>query len=86
MKTMGNEIKKQNGGGSLFSLFGFNRGGAVAKGQPVLVGERGAEMFIPNQTGQITQSARGTSGRSSKCKFCNNNIRCNRISRYVSRK
>ena len=50
------------GGGSLFSLFGFNRGGSVAKGQPVLVGERGAEMFIPNQTGQITQSARGTSG------------------------
>ena len=39
---------------------GFEKGGAVSKGQPVLVGERGAEMFIPNQTGQITQNARGT--------------------------
>ena len=39
---------------------GFQKGGAVAKGQPVLVGEQGAEMFVPNQTGQITQSARGT--------------------------
>ena len=48
------------GGGSLFSLFGFSKGGAVSKGQPVLVGERGAEVFVPNQTGQITQSARGT--------------------------
>ena len=39
---------------------GFAKGGAVRKGQPVVVGERGAELFIPNQTGQITQSARGT--------------------------
>ncbi len=37
----------------------FDKGGAVRKGQPVVVGERGAELFIPNQTGQITQSARG---------------------------
>ena len=40
----------------------FDKGGAVSKGQPVVVGERGAEMFVPNQTGQITQSARGTGG------------------------
>ena len=46
----------------LSSVKKFEKGGAVAKGQPVLVGERGAEMFIPNQTGQITQSARGTGG------------------------
>ena len=45
-----------------FLSFGRSRGGAVAKGQPTIVGERGAEMFIPNQTGQITQSARGTGG------------------------
>src|SRR5210317_564704 len=38
------------------------RGGAVQKGQPYLVGEKGAELFIPNSTGQITQSARGTGG------------------------
>ena len=39
---------------------GFAQGGAVSKGQPILVGEQGAELFIPNSTGQITQSARGT--------------------------
>jgi hypothetical protein len=27
-----------------------------------MVGENGAEMFVPNQSGQITQSARGGSG------------------------
>jgi|TARA_B100000513_G_scaffold9072_1_gene4054 lambda family phage tail tape measure protein len=41
---------------------GFESGGAVSKGQPIMVGERGAELFVPNQTGQITQSARGTVG------------------------
>ena len=41
---------------------GFESGGAVSKGQPIMVGERGAELFVPNQTGQITQSARGTGG------------------------
>jgi len=39
---------------------GMAKGGAVFKGQPVLVGERGPEMFVPNSTGQIEQSARGT--------------------------
>jgi hypothetical protein len=34
-------------------------GGTVSKGQPYLVGERGAELFIPNSTGQVAQSARG---------------------------
>ena len=55
-----------SGSGSLFStarsFLGFAKGGAVAKGQPVVVGERGAEVFVPNQTGQITQAARGTGG------------------------
>tara|TARA_B100000965_G_scaffold147126_1_gene122601 strand:- start:3613 stop:5457 length:1845 start_codon:yes stop_codon:yes gene_type:complete len=50
------------GGGGGFSLPFFNKGGAVSKGKPVVVGESGAELFIPNQTGQITQSARGTGG------------------------
>jgi hypothetical protein len=52
-----------SGGGLLQSIgkvFGFAKGGAVSKGQPIVVGENGAEMFIPNSTGQITQSARGT--------------------------
>jgi hypothetical protein len=51
-------------GSSLIRMFagGFASGGAVSKGQPIMVGENGAEMFVPNQTGQITQSARGTGG------------------------
>jgi len=51
-------------GGGIGGFFGgfFANGGAVSKGQPIVVGERGPEMFIPNSTGQITQSARGTSG------------------------
>ena len=48
------------GGGGSGGFFGFAKGGAVSKGQPIVVGENGAELFIPNQTGQITQSARGT--------------------------
>ena len=67
-KMITNEKRKQialSGGGSIFSAIGSffggkASGGAVAKGQPTLVGEQGAEMFIPNSTGQITQSARGT--------------------------
>ena len=51
-------------GGSLFgiakSFLGFAQGGAVSKGKPIVVGEQGAELFVPNSTGQITQSARGT--------------------------
>ena len=55
---------QQSMGSTLSSVFSFatkffDKGGAVRKGQPVVVGERGAELFIPNQTGQITQSARG---------------------------
>ena len=51
-------------GSSLLSFglgfLGFAKGGAVSKGQPIVVGEQGAELFIPNSSGQITQSARGT--------------------------
>ncbi len=60
------------GGGLLQSIgkvFGFAKGGAVSKGQPVIVGEQGAEMFIPNQTGQITQAARGTNGGQTTVNF-----------------
>ncbi|QGZ18219.1 tape measure protein [Pelagibacter phage HTVC112P] len=48
------------GMGMVNKIKGFQSGGAVSKGQPIIVGENGAEMFVPNQTGQITQSARGT--------------------------
>jgi len=61
-------------GGSLLSfgiskLFGFASGGAVSKGNPVVVGERGPELFVPNQTGQITQNARGTGGGATSVNF-----------------
>jgi hypothetical protein len=52
-----------SGGGSGLFQGGFGgaraSGGSVSKGQPYLVGERGAELFIPNSTGQIAQTARG---------------------------
>ena len=49
------------GGGSGFNIGGSHaQGGAVSKGRPILVGEQGPELFVPNQTGQITQNARGT--------------------------
>ena len=36
------------------SLFGKRAmGGQVAAGQPFLVGEKGAELFVPNQSGNI---------------------------------
>jgi hypothetical protein len=49
------------GGGDLFgtllnigsSIFGFAEGGAVSAGQPITVGERGRELFIPNTDGTI---------------------------------
>ena len=50
------------GGGGGFGIPFFHKGGAIRKGQPAIIGERGPELFIPNQTGQITQSARGMGG------------------------
>jgi hypothetical protein len=52
-----------SGLGSLGSFFRAS-GGSVQKGQPYMVGERGAELFVPNQSGQIQQSARGGNGGS----------------------
>jgi len=51
------------------SFLGFAKGGAVSKGQPVITGENGAELFIPNSTGQITQAARGTGGGQTTVNF-----------------
>jgi hypothetical protein len=56
------------------SFLGLQHGGAVSKGTPTLVGERGPEMFIPNTSGQITQSARGTGGGSVNVNFTINTI------------
>ena len=62
------------GGGGGFSLPGFAKGGAVSKGKAIVVGERGPEMFVPNSTGQITQSSRGTSGNGTTVNFNINTV------------
>ena len=85
MKKKTAELQKQLGislilatlgfftGGSFLSTSGGSMkrasGGSVQKGQPYMVGEQGAELFIPNQSGQITQSARGTGGGETNVNF-----------------
>ena len=58
-----------SGLGSLGGFFRRESGGSVQKGQPYLVGERGAELFVPNQSGQIQQAARGTNGGQTTVNF-----------------
>jgi hypothetical protein len=44
-------------------ILGFaNQVELYLKDNHIVVGERGAELFIPNSTGQIAQSARGMGG------------------------
>ena len=62
------------GGGGSAMPGGFAQGGAVSKGKPVLVGERGAEIFVPNSTGQIVQNARGQGGGGVNVNFTINTI------------
>ena len=72
LREQGKELRKNTGLNivqSGLSLLGFAKGGAVSKGQPVVVGELGAEVFVPNSTGQITQSARGTGGGQTTVNF-----------------
>ena len=61
-------------GGFFGGLLGFAKGGAVSKGQPIMVGEQGPELFVPNQTGQITQSARGTDTGTTNVNFTINAV------------
>ena len=70
-----------SGGG--FKLPFFDKGGAVSKGKPIVVGERGAELFIPNQTGQITQSARGTRTGNVNVNFTINAVDASGIDRLL---
>ena len=59
-----------SGLGSLKGLFGGRAsGGSVQKGQPYMVGEQGAELFVPNQSGQIQQTARGGNGGATTVNF-----------------
>jgi len=63
------------GGGSGFNIGGSHaQGGAVSKGKPILVGERGAEVFVPNSTGQIVQHARGQGSGGVNVNFTINTI------------
>ena len=69
------------GSGSIFR----DKGGAVSKGKPFVVGERGPELFIPNQTGQITQSARGMGGSSVNVNFNINTVDASGFSELLQR-
>tara|TARA_R100000655_G_scaffold24208_4_gene48631 strand:+ start:2878 stop:4815 length:1938 start_codon:yes stop_codon:yes gene_type:complete len=77
LKDQTSEMKKQLALKAVSSFFGMPmmaKGGAVSKGQPTIVGERGAELFVPNSSGQIQQSARGTGGGSVNVNFNINTI------------
>jgi hypothetical protein len=55
-----------SGGGGIFSgigkLFGFANGGSVVGNSPILVGERGPEMFIPGNSGSIVPNDKLSGG------------------------
>ena len=77
LRSQTTELKRQMAFKMFSSFMGMPMmasGGAVSKGQPVVVGERGAEVFVPNSTGQITQSARGTGGGAVNVNFTINTI------------
>ena len=80
LRAQTSEMKKQAffSGASNFlstgSIFARASGGSVQKGQPYMVGERGAELFVPNQSGQIQQSARGGNGGSTTVNFNINTV------------
>ena len=61
-----NMLSGGSGGGGIPFMA---NGGAVRKGQPIVVGEQGAELFVPNSSGQITQAARGTNGGQTTVNF-----------------
>jgi hypothetical protein len=41
------------GGGGNKKFVGFEKGGTVSSGRPYMVGEKGAELFVPSRTGTI---------------------------------
>ena len=78
-------IQSSESGSSLLAFLPklFSKGGAVSKGNPVVVGERGPELFVPNQTGQITQSARGFGAGSVNVNFTINAVDASGIDRLL---
>ena len=78
-KKKQNDANRDNAKTNFFNIVssfigGNAQGGALRKGEPALVGERGPELFIPNSSGQITQNARGMGGRSAVVNFNINTI------------
>ncbi len=49
--------------GSIFGLPGRATGGPVSAGRGYLVGERGPELFVPNSSGRVEASTRGSPQR-----------------------
>ncbi len=78
IKEQNKELRSQNKQNFIKTLFSFAggmaSGGTVSQGKPYVVGERGPELFIPNQQGQISQNARGMSGKSVNVNFNINTI------------
>ena len=79
IKEQNKELRSQNKQKFVSTLLSFAgggmaSGGTVAQGKPYVVGERGPELFIPNQQGQISQNARGMGGKSVNVNFNINTI------------
>jgi hypothetical protein len=77
MQKQESSLKRQIALKAVTSFFGlpfFASGGSIRKGQPAIVGERGPELFIPNSSGQITQSARGMGGSPVNVNFSINTV------------
>lgn len=73
MEGLTNGITGGLGGGGLGGIVsgllggalpGFANGGAVAGGKPIVVGERGPEIFVPQKAGSIVPNHRMTAGGS----------------------
>jgi len=60
--TIMNIINPLRGFFGLPSLPGKAAGGTVTAGRPYLVGEKGAELFVPNQTGTIVPNDKMSGG------------------------
>jgi hypothetical protein len=58
------------------SIFGFAEGGAVSAGQPITVGERGREIFVPSTNGNIVSNQDlGSGGNSYNFTVVANDVR-----------
>ena len=57
-----NKFMKFLGGTKFGTLLGMAKGGTVTAGRPYLVCEKGAELFVPNQTGTIVPNDKMSGG------------------------